>query len=160
MVRIDRILQNPLYQEHLEKNRAAEADRCFCRHDIVHFMDVARIGQMINLEEELRIPKELLYAAALLHDIGRHRQYEEGTPHEVASAEIAPAILQEVGFDEEERKEIVDAILQHRNEEVHAEGNLRGVLYRADKLSRPCFACEVREACNWKTSKKNLVFRY
>lgn len=160
MERIDRILQNPLYREYVAKNRAAEADRCFCRHDMVHFMDVARIAEILNLEEQLMIPKEMLYAAALLHDIGRHVQYDTGKPHEIAGFEMAPAILRAAGFTEEEVEQIADAILQHRNVRILTEKTLRGILYRADKLSRPCFACEVQEQCDWKQSKKNMVFRY
>ena len=57
------------------KNRAAEADRRFCRHSMVHFLDVARIGTIIALEEGLKINREWIYAAALLHDCGKHEQY-------------------------------------------------------------------------------------
>ena len=102
MERIDKILNHPLFIENLEKNKAAEADRRFCRHDMVHFLDVARIGMIINLEENLEIPKDMVYAAAILHDIGKHLQYNKGIPHEKASAEIAPAILRECGYGEEE----------------------------------------------------------
>lgn len=160
MDRIDKILKHNLFLENLEKNMAAEADRCFCRHDMAHFLDVARIGVIINLEEKLEIPYELIYGAALLHDIGKHRQYEEGIPHEQASAAIAPEILRDCGFDEKETDVITDAILQHRNSGVIAEGNLRGVLYRADKASRPCFSCRAEKDCNWKGSKKNMKILY
>ena len=160
MYRVDKILGHALFNECMEKNRAAEADRRFCRHDMVHFLDVARIGRIIALEEHPALSTELIYAAALLHDIGKFRQYNEGIPHEQASAEIAPEILRECGFDEEETGVIVDAILQHRNAGVMQEQNLRGILYRADKASRPCYACEVESECNWKGSKKNLRIRY
>ena len=111
MDRIDKILKHNLSLTNLRKNTAAEADRCFCRHDMAHFLDVARIGMIINLEEKLEISRELIYGAALLHDIGKYRQYEEGIPHEQASAEIAPEILRDCRFDEEETDVIVDAIL-------------------------------------------------
>ena len=90
MERIDRILAHPLFVSHLEKNRQAEEGRKFCRHDLQHLLDVARIGQICSLEEGQGLDRELVYAAALLHDIGRHLQYEEGIPHEKASAGIAP----------------------------------------------------------------------
>ena len=35
-----------------------------------------------------------------------------------------------------------------------------GLLYRADKDSRPCFSCEAEADCNWKGSKKNLKILY
>lgn len=158
--RIDRILQNDLFLDNLSKNAAAEADRRFCRHDMRHFLDVARIGQIINLEEQLALEKELIYAAGLLHDIGKHMQYSDDIPHERASAMIAPDILLTCGFDEAETGCIVDAILSHRDEAVAGEKNLRGVLYRADKASRACFACKVEKECNWKDGKKNWSIRY
>lgn len=160
MERIDKILKHDLFIGNLEKNETAEADRRFCRHNMAHFLDVARIGWIINLEEELNLPRDMVYAAALLHDIGRHRQYAEGIPHEEASAEIAPVILQECGFSREETDIITDAILQHRNAEITAEHNLKGLLYRADKASRACFACAAERDCNWKKDRKNLEILY
>ena len=68
MERIDRILAHPLFVSHLEKNRQAEEGRKFCRHDLQHFLDVARIGQICSLEEGQGLDRELVYAAALLHD--------------------------------------------------------------------------------------------
>jgi len=160
MERIDKILNHNLFIGNLEKNNAAEADRCFCRHDMVHFLDVARIGMILNLEEQLGIPRVLIYAAALLHDIGKHRQYKEGVPHETAGAELAPGILRDCGFDEQDTKLITDAILGHRNREVASEKTLRGILYRADKASRACYACKVQEECKWSAEQKNLRLRY
>ena len=64
---------------------------------MVHFLDVARIGTIIALEEGLELDREWIYAAALLHDCGKHEQYENGTPHEQASARIAPEILKDCG---------------------------------------------------------------
>lgn len=160
MDRINKILNHHLFIENLEKNMTAEADRRFCRHDMAHFLDVARIARIINLEEGLGIPEDLIYGAALLHDIGKHRQYEEGIPHEQASALIAPEVLRDCGFDEKETSVITDAILQHRNSEVISERSLRGVLYRADKASRPCFACKAEEDCNWKEGRKNKEIVY
>ncbi|MBO4981548.1 MAG: HD domain-containing protein [Lachnospiraceae bacterium] len=160
MERIDKILKHDLFLCHVSQNNAAEADRRFCRHNMAHFLDVARIGEIINLEEGLQLPREWIYGAALLHDLGRHIQYETGTPHEIASGEIAPVILGECGFDEEERDVILSAILSHRDSSVASEQNLRGVLYRADKSSRACFACEAKAECNWKNGKKNLNIKY
>lgn len=160
MERIDNIVRNGLFLYHLKENKAAEADRCFCRHDMVHFLDVARIGMLMNLEEEYHIPGEQIYAAALLHDIGKHFQYENGTPHEQAGCEIAPEILKACGFSEEERTIICDAIRSHRDGNVAGERSLRGLLYRADKASRPCYACEVSHLCKWSGRKKNTGVKY
>ena len=155
MDRIDKIINHPAFREHLRKNQEAEKDRHFCRHDITHLLDVARIGMIINLEEGLNIERELIYGAALLHDIGRHMQYAQGTPHERASAEIAPVILRDCGFENWETNVIITAILHHRNRDAAQELSLRGVLYRADKASRPCYICSAERECNWKDEKKN-----
>lgn len=160
MERIDKILNHDLFLEHLCQNNTAEADRRFCRHNMVHFLDVARIGCIINLEESIGVDRELIYAAALLHDLGKHIQYENGTPHELASGEIAPQILYNCGFNERETDVILCAILNHRNADIAQNRDLSGILYRADKASRACFACEAEADCNWKGSKKNLKIKY
>ena len=71
MNRVDLILEHPKYQEYLDKIKQAEEKRIFCLHNMNHFLDVARIAYIMNLEEELGIAKEIIYATALLHDIGR-----------------------------------------------------------------------------------------
>lgn len=160
MERIDKILNHDLFIEHLRKNKEAEQNRIFCHHDMVHFLDVARIGEIMNLEEQVGLNRDLVYAAALLHDMGKHIQYENGTPHEVSGAEIASRILPDCGYDNKETDVIVEAIRNHRNPEIAGERNLCGVLYRADKASRACFSCEAEKECNWKGEKKNLTIRY
>lgn len=156
MDRVNRILCSPRYLECVEKTRKWETDRIFCRHDMAHFLDVARLSWMENLEKGLGIEKELIYAAALLHDCGRFQQYEDGTPHELAGAKLAEGILSDCGFQEAEREEILQAIAGHRDKTLAQEESLRGILYRADKRSRACFACPSEKACSWPDSKKNL----
>ena len=160
MERIGKILNHDLFIENLVRNEEAEVDREFCRHNMVHFLDVARIARIINLEEGIGLNVELIYAAALLHDIGKHLQYTHGIPHEKASAEIAPEILKESGFNDKETDVIIGAILTHRDGSVKEQRNLKGLLYRADKLSRACFACKMKQECNWKDGKKNSELRY
>ena len=160
MDRINRILANEKYKMHLEKINVAEKTRLFCCHNMSHFLDVARIAMQLSLEERLEISKEYIYATALLHDIGRHVQYADGTPHEKASVVLAPEILAECGFDEEEQQMILEAIGNHRNKRIAMEQNLSGIIYRADKLSRPCFSCKVEKECDWSKSKKNLLLEY
>lgn len=159
MSRINNVLNHDLFLFHLHENETAERDRRFCRHDMTHFLNVARIGEIINLENNYGIDRELIYAAALLHDMGKHIQYESGVPHDEASADIAPEILKECGFDEYETRVIINAIKSHRDAGIADKSDLRGVLYRADKASRDCFACSVEKECNWKNDKKNLYIR-
>ena len=160
MERIDKIIKHDFFIKNVDKNMAAEAHRCFCRHDMVHFLNVARIGVILNLKEQQGIEEELIYAAGLLHDIGKHLQYSQGIPHEQASAELAPAILKDCGFDKEETGVIVKAIRAHRDSASASAGGLTGILYRADKASRACFFCKSEQECNWKGDKKNLLIKY
>ncbi|MGI6070795.1 MAG: HD domain-containing protein [Blautia sp.] len=156
MERVNRIWNHPVYQECLRTITKLERTRRFCHHDWAHFLDVARLAYIENLEKGLGISKECIYACGLLHDIGRHLQYTEGTPHHEASAAIAGPILKDCGFTEEEQKKILEAILSHRNADVGSQLGLAGVIYRADKASRVCFACESESDCDWSLEKKNM----
>lgn len=158
--RVNRILQNEQYLLYREKISLHEEGRVFCHHDMGHFLDVARIAMILNEKENYGIEDEMIYAAALLHDIGRWQQYETGADHALVSASLAPEILAACGFSEAERELIVSAIATHRDQSVTEQKNLNGLLYRADKLSRPCFVCPQQEACNWKGEKKNLLLRF
>ncbi|MCI7804475.1 MAG: Mur ligase family protein [Oscillospiraceae bacterium] len=156
MERIDKICCHALWRSYTERICELEHDRIFCGHDTSHFLDVARLAYIENLERKLNISKELIYAAALLHDIGRHLEYLEGIPHDKASAMMAGDILKECGFDQQEQNEIITAIAQHRNPESANKDNLSGLLYRADKKSRPCLFCKAEKLCNWSFEKKNM----
>lgn len=160
MDRVNLILRNSKFQEYIDRIKQAEEERIFCLHNMGHFMDVARIAYIINLEEGVGISRELIYATALLHDIGRFVQYEDGTPHEKVSAILAVEIMEEAGFDEMEQDEILRAIREHRNKNVAVEKTLSGIIYRADKASRSCFACEAEIQCDWNSSKKNRKISY
>lgn len=132
----------------------AEKGRKFCRHNWEHLMAVARIAYILALEEKLPISKDYIYAAALLHDIGKEAQYLKGIPHEIEGAALAEGILQDCGYLPEEILLIIEAILGHR---VYREENsdFQKLLYRADKLSRPCRDCQAANRCNWPEEKKN-----
>ena len=117
-------------------------------------MDTARIAYIINLERSLNLDKVIIYAAALLHDIGKWRQYEEGISHEAASCVLAKDILSECSFNEKEIMQILDAISGHRKKEEDP-SELNGLIALADKLSRNCFYCTSIDKCNWVEEKKN-----
>lgn len=160
MKRIDEILRHEVFQKELSDINEAEKNRCFCNHDMEHLMDVARIAWIQNLEEGIGLEKELVYATGLLHDIGKGRQYKEGLSHEIAGGEIAERILGDCGFSEEEIFRIKRAILSHRDPSIKDDKNLRGVIYRADKMSRACFMCKTSKKCNWPEEKKNAHVLY
>jgi uncharacterized protein len=157
--RFNQILVHPNYLEYLKQNEAAEIDRSFCHHDLSHFLDVARIAYIMNLEQNLELSKDLIYAVALLHDIGRWRQYTQNIPHDLASADLAEPILMECGYLEAEREEILGAILSHRSSGKE-ENRLNEIIYMADKASRACYYCKASPECNWSEEKKNHEIKY
>ncbi len=160
MDRINQIINNSSYIKYTKELKAIEAGRRFCRHGIEHCLDVARIMMLLNYEEQLAIPKEMIYAAALLHDIGRGIQYQGGMSHEAAGVPIARDILCASGFDQEETEVLLQAIGNHRNTDIRDGHTLDGILYRAEKASRACYACDAEAECDWKQDKKNMLLRY
>lgn len=153
MLRCEKIYNHPLYKECLERINEKEKGRRFCLHGLEHSLDTARIGYIRILENDLKIDKELFYAAALLHDSGRY----SGKPHHEASAELALKIMPECGFTDAETDEVRRAILCHRTGQDAS--LLSSVLYDADKRSRLCFCCDAADDCYWPEEKRNNIFK-
>lgn len=156
MDRVNKIITNPLWNDAILDIECSEMNRVFCRHGIEHFIDVARLMYIENLEENFNIDKEIIYAAALIHDIGRSSKYSKGLDHEEAGALLAEEILKACDFSCEEITMIKEAILAHRNTETKNSDGLNGLLYRADKKSRMCLFCQANEQCKWSEEKMNL----
>ena len=110
MERVNKIWRHPVWKQQMEHLAEYEKNRIFCRHGMDHLMDVARIAYIENLEKNCGISKEIIYGAALLHDIGRYLQYTEGIPHEKAGEDLAAEILKDSGFTGKEQIEILEAI--------------------------------------------------
>lgn len=154
MKQIDNIINNPKYREYLLEIAECEKDRIFCKHDVEHFLSVARIMYIRSLENNLGIEKPIIYATALLHDIGRHIQYKNGTPHALASIDLAEEILNAVGgFSSEEISRILFAISKHNSSKTNDE--LADLLQWADHESRSCFNCAAKPECKWSEEEKN-----
>lgn len=156
MERVNRILKNEKYRYYIKTLEKIERERIFCRHGLDHCIDVARITMLLSYEENIALNKELVYAAALLHDIGRLGQ---DANHHKKSAELAAPILKLCGFSQAECGKILDAIENHGNKDIAGEPTFRGVFYRADKLSRSCFNCPAAALCYWSDDKKNLALK-
>ena len=155
--KVNEILNNKKYKEYLKKLEELESTREFCRHNMEHFLDVARIAYIINLEEGLGFSKDVIYAIGLLHDIGRVLEYEKGIQHHEGSVILSKIILDETSFTLEERNRILKAIDEHRQE---SEDELSKLIYKSDKLSRNCFGCKAEDKCYWPKEKKNLKIKY
>jgi uncharacterized protein len=159
MKRIDAIVRDPLFRGSLEKIKVAEVEREFCKHDLQHAVDVARITYILILEagslndlvrechlSSQQAAKEVIYASGLLHDIGRWLQYETGEDHGAAGARLAGEILQRTGFTLEETRAVTEAIHLHREEGAQL-SPLGELLHRADNLSRACHECSAQTRC-------------
>ncbi len=165
MERIEKILSDPQYRFYCEKNQKWEQSRVFCKHDMEHFWQTARVAYILYLEskdEDDKLPggkvKEMLYAAALLHDIGRFKEYEDKTlDHASESAILARPLLDSAGFCSEEIAQILEAIKNHR-EPGHP--GLSRLIYQADKESRPCCTCPALDDCKKFSATKRPQVRY
>lgn len=152
MNRVNLILNNKIFLENYKVIEKYEKNREYCRHNLNHFLAVARLMYIKNLEENLDLNKDIIYATALLHDIGRSLQYSCNIDHIIASKEISLNILKECDFSNIEIEMIVDAIIAHHSIDDIV---LNKLLRFADKLSRNCFFCKMREKCNWSEEKQN-----
>ncbi len=203
---VDKLLQETDYLEQLKKLELLEQNRKFCRHGLSHLLDTARIawircqelsakseeagysgvcGEQVNVQLE----RETVYLAALLHDLGRIREYEAGIPHHEAGAVVAKRLLEEIGYSREKAELIITAVAGHRSnghgqeivlpddecgQETELSGDkcvqetrqsaceeqLRDLLKWADKQSRNCFCCEAQQECNWPDEKRNWTIVY
>jgi uncharacterized domain HDIG len=161
MCKIEKLMKHKMYTDAMSQIAAYETDRKFCKHTMEHAIDVARIAYILNLENNLLLPKDIIYATALLHDIGRSLQYAEGRDHNEASVEMAAAILEDIGFSKEEKNLILKAIHDHNDKSMmQTPLDLNSMIRRADKLSRACFQCLSYEECYWDRSLKNDTLTY
>ena len=159
MLRVNKLYNLPEYKEAQHIIDEHERERVFCRHDHQHSLDVGRLMYIFCKEAGVEMDVELMYAAALMHDIGRALQYIDAVPHHAAGAEMAAQWLPKCGFTPEETEAVVEAVQDHR--QIYQEGpTLKTLLYAADKASRPCYACGARMLCNWPDERKNLELRW
>lgn len=174
MERLNLILMDPFYLQCLERNKLAEVDRKFCKHSFQHAIDVARITYMLCLESEslakfieennlksTEVLKEVVYTAAILHDLARWKQYESGGDHALLGGDMAGEVLQKYSFQPREIELIISAIRQHRS--LGSSPNLLdNNLNLADDLSRPCTQCSAKDDCykfeKMETGKVKLIY--
>ena len=158
-MRYNMILRDEMFKKRIEEIKEAEADRIFCKHGMDHLLSVARVATLIANDLGLNIRKDVIYATALLHDIGRWSEYEKEMEHSKAGELYAREILIRTCYSKEEMDEILHAIRCH-GEDTEQYGSLAWVLYKADKLARECFNCEAYEDCFWDEDRKNTFMKY
>lgn len=188
MPRVDALVRSAAFRRALAAIEDAEHERPWCRHGLAHLLDVARIAWIDALEHGLPLSKDVVYAAALLHDVGRAAQYACGEPHDAAGGRMAAEMLDELPaalrYAADERACIVAAVAGHRGEDADcsraagvgdasavsapaaaasfapaAADALVAVIRTADKASRSCWACAARATCHWPEEAMNASIR-
>ena len=148
MARVNQLLDHEDYIRSMEKIERLEKERRFCKHGFEHGLNVARIAYAFILEKgEGILPKEVVYAAAFLHDIGRWVEYETGEDHAEASARLALSSLEECGFSAEDIQVIMAGIREHRKHQADNLTLLGEALALADDWSRDCRHCTAQTLC-------------
>lgn len=162
MPRLNAVVSHELYRKYYKCIQECETDRNYCRHQMSHFLDVARIAYIKNLEEGSGFDKELIYVAAVLHDIGKSFQYRQQIPHEIAGEKLARRILESlpenVRFTEKECELICMAVKGHRRRNEHMQP-IEELFYDSDKRSRMCLFCPVEKQCKWSQEEKNMEIK-
>ncbi|MBQ9894002.1 MAG: HD domain-containing protein [Ruminococcus sp.] len=150
----NKIIKNERYRRLLDELRELEQDRIFCRHDLEHFMNVARIAMIMCSEQGAEAEPDIIYSAALLHDIGRVEEYKTGVPHDISGVKISSEILDDIGCESLKKECILKLIASH-----HCVSDdktvIEEIFYRADKKSRLCFDCKAQKECKWSDEKRN-----
>jgi len=158
MTRVNQLLDHKDYINYIEKIDRLERERHFCKHGFEHGLNVARIAYAYLLEKrEWLLPKESVYAAAFLHDIGRWLEYETGEDHAEASSRLALPLLEACEFSSSDIQVILTGIREHRR---HHEDNLTRLgeaLSLADDWARDCRHCSVQPLCYKYTHAMNEV---
>lgn len=158
---VNRLIQNETYLRTMREIHESEKKRIFCHHGFNHLLDVARIAYIMNLEYEFGFEKEFLYMCALLHDIGRAKEYMTGVSHEKAGVKLAGQLLEEIAYPEEKREAILNKVADHRHAPLPKEGiNRDNFFWFADKRARNCFTCNVAAQCNWAQEKRTLTIEW
>lgn len=144
--RIQCLLANRQFITYMDQNATAEKDRLFCRHGLDHSLAVAEAAVVMAQAQQQPIKDDVVYAAGLLHDIGRWREYAAKEDHALVGSVLAVEILRNCGYNREEEQTVIMAIKHHRNEQNQGQ-DLSAVLYRSDKLVRPCSTCQAKKQC-------------
>jgi putative nucleotidyltransferase with HDIG domain len=156
--RVNKLITDPVYQNYLQKIAEAEKERLYCKHGLDHGLAVARIAYAYLLEQGgTGSAKEVIYAAALLHDIGRWAEYTSGEDHARAGAALARPLLEKYGFDPREIRMIAQAIAEHSTHGAENLSVLGRALALADDWARDCLQCKVKDSCHKFTEQMNQI---
>ena len=74
------------------------------------------------------------------------------------AGEILDTLSENDAFSETERAWILEAVRGHRRK-CNGMSEVARLFYECDKRSRNCFACPVKEQCNWSEEEKNMEIK-
>ncbi len=103
-------------------------------HDCQHIYRV--LYYALDISTGYKVDKEVLIAAALLHDIGREAQYKDPKcDHAIVGAEMAYKFLCSLGWREEEARHVKACISTHRYRNDSPPESIEAkILFDSDKL--------------------------
>jgi len=167
--RVELLINEALYNEHMQRNVSQEVEPKIYEHGFHHHLDVARITYILILEHNdlnyfvresglsgKLAAKEVIYAAGLLHDIGKWKEYKEGIEHASYGAMVARDILPRAFFNPNEVDIICRAIYEHSN--ISKDMSFLGErVHRADNLSRVYTERDFREQCSTMKNKEICI---
>ncbi len=108
------------WQIKIEKKIKQYLDGYTSCHDYYH-LDRVRDNAM-KIAKEVDCDKEVLEAAALMHDIGYKNHEKDHKIHYKFSMEIAEEWLPKAGFPKEKMKDVLEVIRLHDNYHWHKDG--------------------------------------
>ncbi|SPF54202.1 conserved hypothetical protein [Candidatus Desulfosporosinus infrequens] len=160
MARVNQLLEHEDYNCYMEKISGLEKERRFCKHGFEHGLNVARVAYAYMLETgEAILPKEVVYAAAFLHDIGRWVEYQTGEDHAEVSARLALPLLEVCQYSSEDIQIILQGIREHRRQPGDNLTPLGEALALADDWARDCRHCSAQTQCyKFNYTMKQIMF--
>lgn len=150
---IARLMALESYRQALTALERREADRIYCKHDLDHFLDVARITLLLCQAHNIEADRDSVYLAALMHDLGRLDRDE--ADHNVAGSVLAAQWLDAIGFPKDRQEVVLTLIEEHGWPGKKAPANLSEAFSLADSYSRACYYCPAADSCFWPPERKN-----
>lgn len=130
-------------------------------HDIDHIMRVYNLAMAIAKTEN-NVDMDILQAGVLLHDIGCAKEANDPsgqTDHAVIGAEMAKAILENLGYSESQIKHIQQCIISHRYRTDNKPESIEAkILHDADKLET-AGAIGIARAFSWIGKHQAKIFK-
>lgn len=101
-------------------------------HDLSHSLNTAEYAR--SLLKIYKGNREVIIAAALIHDLGRINKTLKGIKSAVRSTKLATPILQKAGYSKKEIRFILKIVLEHDQPNLHSETVESKILKDADFL--------------------------